>query len=165
MNKQVKTLAEFIDERHGDLGLRLEAKALVQKHCHDHAVTGFEAERKVLEKLGLQLQDPEAGCCGMAGSFGFEKGERYDVSVKCGERKLFPEIEKLPKDALILADGFSCREQILQGTGRTALHLAEALKLALDSHGGTPYVHFAEPEKDASRPRSPERRTPGVGGA
>ena len=163
LSQQVKLLAEFIDERHGDLGLKLEGKALVQKHCHQHAVIGFDAEMKVLQKLGLQVQSPETGCCGMAGSFGFEKGERYEVSIKCGERKLFPEIEQLADDALILADGFSCREQILQGTGRTALHLAEALKLALDK-GGPPYVHFEEPQKKASRAASPERRPPHVGG-
>jgi hypothetical protein len=71
----------------------------------------------------------DSGCCGMAGSFGFER-THYDVSIKVGERVLLPEVRQAPKDTLIVADGFSCREQIAQCTNRRALHLADVLELA-----------------------------------
>ncbi|HEY6321553.1 MAG TPA: hypothetical protein VJA16_08365, partial [Thermoanaerobaculia bacterium] len=73
----------------------------------------------------------DAGCCGMAGAFGFERGERYEVSVRCAERALLPAVREAAADTLIIADGFSCREQIAQGAGRSALHLAQVLQLAL----------------------------------
>jgi hypothetical protein len=68
----------------------------------------------------------------MAGAFGFEKGEHYDVSIACGERVLLPQVRAASADTLIIADGFSCREQIAQTTGRHAIHIAEVLKMALD---------------------------------
>jgi hypothetical protein len=68
----------------------------------------------------------------MAGAFGFEKGEHYEVSIACGERVLLPAVRRAPPDTLIVATGFSCREQIAQTTDRRALHVADVLKLALD---------------------------------
>jgi FAD/FMN-containing dehydrogenase/Fe-S oxidoreductase len=111
-------------------------KALVQAHCHHHAVAKLNAEKAVLGKLGLDFELLDAGCCGMAGSFGFEKGERYEVSVRCGERALLPAVRQAAADTLIVADGFSCREQIAQGTARRGLHLAQVLQLALREAGG-----------------------------
>lgn len=73
----------------------------------------------------------DAGCCGMAGSFGYEKGMHYKVSVKAAELKLLPAVRNAAKHTLIIADGFSCREQIQQLTGRKGLHLAEVLQMAL----------------------------------
>lgn len=84
----------------------------------------------VLKKMGLDYQIPESGCCGMAGAFGFERSH-YDISMKCGERVLLPAVRSLEKEALIIADGFSCHEQIVQTTGREAFHLAEVLQQAL----------------------------------
>jgi len=78
----------------------------------------------------VQFQSPAPGCCGMAGSFGFEH-DKYEVSAAIGELELLPAVRNAPPDWLIIADGFSCREQIAQGTGRHALHLAEVLQLAL----------------------------------
>ena len=78
--------------------------------------------------MALQNEVLASGCCGMAGSFGYEKGERYRVSVAVGERKLLPAVREAAEDTLVLADGFSCKEQIEQQTGRGALHLAEALR-------------------------------------
>jgi len=75
---------------------------------------------------------PAPGCCGMAGAFGFEK-EKYDVSIAIGELELLPAVRRASKDSLIIADGFSCREQIEQSTGRRALHLAEIIQEALRS--------------------------------
>src|SRR5438552_2792825 len=70
----------------------------------------------------------------MAGAFGYEKGEHYDVSIACGERVLLPKVRAAPDEALIVTDGFSCREQIQQETDREALHLAEVIRLAM--YGG-----------------------------
>ena len=88
------------------------------------------AEESLLRRLGVDFQAPAPGCCGMAGSFGFEH-DKYDVSAAIGELELLPAVRQAPPDWLIIADGFSCREQIAQGTGRHALHLAEVLQMAL----------------------------------
>src|SRR6266568_3303109 len=82
--------------------------------------------------MGLEVARPDSGCCGMAGSFGFGRGEHYRVSIAAGERGILPAVRAAPEDALVLADGFSCREQIAQGTDRHGLHLAEVMKLARD---------------------------------
>jgi Fe-S oxidoreductase len=133
---QTFMLSEFLDRQlEGYRPPRLAAKALVQTHCHHHAVMGFEAERSLLGKMGLDFVIPDSGCCGMAGSFGFE-ASHYDVSVRCGERVLLPEVRRADPSTLIVADGFSCREQILQGTGRKALHLAQVLQKALHQTRG-----------------------------
>src|SRR5262249_36803163 len=99
-------------------------------HCHHKALMRMDAERSVLDKLGLDVQMLDAGCCGMAGAFGFEK-EHYDVAMHVGERVLLPAVRTAPQGTLIVADGFSCREQIAQSTDRRALHLAEVLRMAL----------------------------------
>lgn len=104
--------------------------ALVQMHCHQHAGLGFGPDRELMARAGIAAEVPDSGCCGLAGNFGFEKGH-YEVSKACGERVILPAVRSTPSESLVLADGFSCRTQIEQGTGRHALHLAEALRLAL----------------------------------
>src|SRR5207237_9992163 len=99
-------------------------KALVHGHCHQKAVMGMDADQKLMDTLGLEYEVLDAGCCGMAGSFGFEKGDKYDVSVKAGERVLLPKVREASPETLIIADGFSCRTQIEQATERKAMHLA-----------------------------------------
>lgn len=89
----------------------------------------MDDEAAVLEKMGLDFRVLDSGCCGMAGAFGFER-EHYDISIRCGERVLLPAVREAPEDTLIIADGFSCREQIAQTTNRRGLHLAEVLWLA-----------------------------------
>jgi len=84
----------------------------------------------VLDRLGIDATVLDEGCCGMAGSFGFE-AEHYDVSVAVGEQGLLPAVRAAAADTLIVADGFSCREQITQCTTRRAIHLAEAIRMAL----------------------------------
>jgi FAD/FMN-containing dehydrogenase/Fe-S oxidoreductase len=106
-------------------------KALVQAHCHHHAVMKLDAERQVLARLGLDVELLAAGCCGMAGAFGFTRGEPYEVSTRLAERALLPAVRAAAPETLIVADGFSCREQIAQGSGRRALHLAQLLQMAL----------------------------------
>ena len=79
----------------------------------------------------MHYEMPDSGCCGMAGAFGFEE-RHYDVSMKCGERVLLPKIREASKNTLIIADGFSCREQIKSATERRGIHLAQVIKMALD---------------------------------
>jgi Fe-S oxidoreductase len=87
----------------------------------------------LLRKAGANLQVLDSGCCGMAGPFGFEK-DKFSVSQAIGERILLPAVRKASDDTLIVTDGFSCREQIFQATGKRALHLAEVL-CPVPSHG------------------------------
>jgi FAD/FMN-containing dehydrogenase/Fe-S oxidoreductase len=131
--KQAVHFAQFL-EREGYEPPPLARKALLHGHCHQKATGGIDGEQKLLERMGIEVEAPDAGCCGMAGSFGFEAA-KYDVSMACGERVLLPKVREATPDTLVVADGFSCRTQIEQGdTGRTALHLAQVLKLAHD-HG------------------------------
>ncbi|MEZ4293963.1 MAG: FAD-linked oxidase C-terminal domain-containing protein [Polyangiaceae bacterium] len=135
---QVKLLSELLagEEGRGFELPRVVKKAIVQEHCHHKAVMGTEAQGKVMSRLGLDFDVLDAGCCGMAGSFGFERGEHYEVSLKCGERRLLPAVREAAVETLVLADGFSCREQIWQGTGRRALHLAEVIQLGMRGRRG-----------------------------
>jgi FAD/FMN-containing dehydrogenase/Fe-S oxidoreductase len=106
-------------------------RALVQFHCHQRAIFGVETDRRLLSSMTAAVDVPDSGCCGMAGAFGFEKSH-FAVSIAIGERVLLPEVRKAAPETLVVADGFSCREQISQGTGRRALHLAEVLRLAME---------------------------------
>ncbi|NUR84133.1 MAG: FAD-binding oxidoreductase, partial [Nonomuraea sp.] len=124
--EQTVTLAELLDQ-HGVDPPPLDRPVIAQQHCHQHAVIGFEAESRLLRAAGADLRLLDAGCCGMAGDFGFTAGH-YDVSMACAEEGLLPAVREAPEDALILADGFSCRTQIEHArVGRRAVHLAEAL--------------------------------------
>ncbi len=110
---------------------RLTAPTVLHGHCHQKALVGITAEEAALQSIGLSPAQPEPGCCGMAGAFGFERGEHYELSQTIGERALLPAVRAAAPDALLIADGFSCREQIAQSGGRRALHLAEVLEMAL----------------------------------
>jgi Fe-S oxidoreductase len=121
-------LSEFL-ERIDFQPPHLEKRAIVQGHCHHQAIMKMTAEEKVLKRLKLDYTLLDSGCCGMAGGFGFLK-ESYEVSMKAGERVLLPAVRSAG-DALVIADGFSCREQIRQATGHHALHLAEVLRMAI----------------------------------
>lgn len=105
--------------------------AIVQGHCHQKALMGLDCDLKLLKVAGVDFKVLDSGCCGMAGSFGFEPGDHYDVSMKCGERVLLPAVREAGEDTLIVADGFSCKTQIEQATDRRALHLAQVLQLGL----------------------------------
>ncbi len=132
LHQQVFLLSEFLEQKVENYQPpKLARKALVQGHCHHKAVLRMDAEIAILNKLGLDYEIPDAGCCGMAGAFGFEAGDHYEVAVRAGERVLLPAVRQADADTLIIADGFSCREQIAQGTGRRALHLAQVLRMAL----------------------------------
>jgi Fe-S oxidoreductase len=128
--KQTFTLAEFLDERASHYQLpKLQRTALAHGHCHEKAVLNFDCEKELLKKMGMELDCPDTGCCGMAGAFGFEK-KHFDVSLACGERVLLPAVRDASRDTLIVADGFSCREQVRQLSDRVPLHFAEVLKMA-----------------------------------
>ncbi|WP_329395942.1 FAD-binding and (Fe-S)-binding domain-containing protein [Streptomyces melanogenes] len=148
---QVRTFSEQL-VNHAPDGWRpptVSRAATVQTHCHQHAVLKDDADRELMRRTGLDADVLDAGCCGLAGNFGFERGH-YDLSMKIGEQGVLPAVRDTAPGALVLADGFSCRTQIEQGgTGRRALHLAEALALGLD--GPLPADH---PERAADRPVS-----------
>ena len=128
------TLAEFLDRRSAHFVIpKLERKAVVHGHCHQKAVLGMDSEARLLKNMSLDAEVLDDGCCGMAGSFGFEP-HKYDVSMKVFDHELRSQVENAAKDTLVVADGFSCRTQIEQGTDRRALHTAELLKMAMD-HG------------------------------
>jgi FAD/FMN-containing dehydrogenase/Fe-S oxidoreductase len=128
-------LGTFVQKHPDELGPaltgRLSAPAVLHGHCHQKALVGMAEEEATLRAIGLAPAQPEPGCCGMAGAFGFERGEHYELSMKIGERALLPAVRAASDDTLLIADGFSCREQISQSTGRRALHLAEVLELTL----------------------------------
>ena len=100
--------------------------AVVQTHCHQHAVLGFEADEEVMSRAGVNAEVLDAGCCGLAGDFGFERGH-YEVSMACAEHALLPAVRRAEPTTMVLADGFSCRTQIAHGSDREAKHLAEVL--------------------------------------
>jgi Fe-S oxidoreductase len=125
------TLAELVASHEGEWPFkRLNADAVAQVHCHQEAKGSYDPDRAVLERLGVAPDVIGAGCCGLAGNFGFEPGH-WDVSQACAERELYPKVRAAKDDDYVLADGFSCRTQIAQGTGAQALHLAEILHQAL----------------------------------
>ncbi len=131
LSRQTFLLSEFLEKQASHFQWpQLKRKALVHGHCHHKSVMGMGAEEAVLHRMGVDFYAPAAGCCGMAGSFGFE-AHKYDVSLAIGELELLPAVRQALPDTLIIADGFSCREQISQCTGRQAVHLAEAIKMAL----------------------------------
>ncbi|MCI0602913.1 FAD-binding protein [bacterium] len=121
-------LSEFLHSQNVELPT-LNRKAIVHLHCHQRSVAGIKTEEAILKKLGLDFQILDSGCCGMAGSFGFEK-DHYDVSIRCAERVLAPAVREAHEDTLVLTNGFSCREQLLQRTGKRPLHLGEVIKMA-----------------------------------
>ena len=128
LSHQVEYFADFVSRNFERFPKAWQGgKALVQAHCHHHAIIGFRSELDILQRLGIEAERPPQGCCGMAGSFGFA-AETHDVGQAVGERVLLPAVIEAPSDTLILADGFSCREMIEQGTGRETLHIAQLLE-------------------------------------
>jgi Fe-S oxidoreductase len=125
---------EFVTSRMetGDWRLKIEEKPgniLLHGHCHQKSLVGTGPSKKLLGLTGATVTEVDSGCCGMAGSFGYE-AEHYDVSLKMGERRLLPAVREQAADTLVVAAGVSCRAQIAHGTGRRALHPAEVLRNA-----------------------------------
>jgi Fe-S oxidoreductase len=155
--KQAHHFSEFMaTQANGWEPPPLQRSALLHGHCHHKATGGTQPEKQLLEKMGVEVDELDAGCCGMAGGWGYESGH-YDISVACGERVLLPRVRDAPVDTIVVADGFSCRSQIEQGrTGRRALHAAQVLALAR-RHGpnGPPGAY---PEQAAAGHPQPGRR-------
>jgi len=125
LSGQTVFFSEFLEHHAQRAALpRIARRAVVQIHCHHHAIIKPDSEYSLLDRLGLGYEKLRAGCCGMAGSFGFEAG-KYEVSMNAAERVLLPRIRACSPDTLVIADGFSCREQIEQGSGRGTVHIAE----------------------------------------
>jgi FAD/FMN-containing dehydrogenase/Fe-S oxidoreductase len=141
LQDQTYTLSDFLAQKAPNYHVpKLHRKAMLHGHCHQKALDKVYDkqygkmfnEKKVLSEMGVEHREPETGCCGMAGAFGFEsENDHRDIAVKCGERVLLPEVRHAGDDELIIADGFSCREQIEQCTDRRALHLAEVMAMAI----------------------------------
>jgi Fe-S oxidoreductase len=154
LSRQTFLLSEFLETHAKHLPLpHLNRKALLHGHCHHKSLMKMTAEEAVLRRLGIDFHSPAPGCCGMAGSFGFEP-DKYGISIAIGELELLPAVRRAPPDWLIIADGFSCREQIAQGSPRQALHLAEVLQIAL-SATNVP-ESFPYPESSRIRRREAE---------
>jgi Fe-S oxidoreductase len=108
----------------------LDVDAITQVHCHQHAVLGFGADEAALAAAGVRNTTLDSGCCGLAGNFGFERGH-YEVSKAVAEDRMLPAIRAAAPETVVVSDGFSCRTQIAQESGREAVHLAELLRRAL----------------------------------
>jgi FAD/FMN-containing dehydrogenase/Fe-S oxidoreductase len=120
------TLSEWLTSTPGWRPPRLDGiRVVAQPHCHHRAVFGWDADAELLTAAGASVE-AVGGCCGLAGNFGMERGH-YDVSVAVAETALLPAVRAMPRDATILADGFSCRTQLDHLAGRHAVHLAELL--------------------------------------
>jgi FAD/FMN-containing dehydrogenase/Fe-S oxidoreductase len=128
--KQSHMLSEFLGSDDDYRPPRLDRPIQAHFHCHHHAVFNERLSKKFFDKLSREVVMMDAGCCGMAGSFGFE-ANHYEVAMKAGEQEVLPQIRDAPEDRLIVTNGFSCREQIRQATGRAPLHFAELARLAL----------------------------------
>lgn len=129
LSRQSFLFAEFLAKDKNISALKLNQKITVHGHCHQKALVGMTHEKVLLEKLGVDFKIMDSGCCGMAGAFGFEQ-EHYGISMEIGRREF---LSKIPagENRLMIADGFSCREQVLQLTGKRPLHLAEWLRDSL----------------------------------
>ncbi len=133
LSRSVFLLSEFLEQKAPNFALpRLDRRALLHGHCHQKSLMRMTAEESVLRRMGIEYHAPAPGCCGMAGSFGFEH-DRYEISMAIGEHRLLPAVRREPEESLLIADGFSCREQILQATGRRTLHLAEVIYMGVQS--------------------------------
>ena len=127
LRDQTFLLSEFLEYHAPDFcPPRLSRPVLFHGHCHQKALMKMTADESLLRKMGVDLQTVDAGCCGMAGPFGFER-DTFEISQAIGERVLLPAVRRADAGSLILADGFSCQEQIFQATGRRPIHLAELL--------------------------------------
>jgi FAD/FMN-containing dehydrogenase/Fe-S oxidoreductase len=130
---------------------QLRGKAILHGHCHHRATGGIAPEQELLERMGLDVEQLDSGCCGMAGGWGYERGH-YDVSIACGERVLLPKVREAAPETILVADGFSCRSQIEQAsrTERRALHVAQVLALAREHDTVGPYPERAAPPRPSA---------------
>jgi FAD/FMN-containing dehydrogenase/Fe-S oxidoreductase len=137
LHSQVFTLAEFLTKQNYKPP-SMHQDIVIHGHCHQKAIISLNAEKKLFETMGAKAEILDDGCCGMAGSFGFE-APKYDLSMKIYEHQLGPHLRALPEEKLVLADGFSCKTQIEQATGKRPLHLAQVLNSLNHGHRSGDY--------------------------
>jgi Fe-S oxidoreductase len=167
LSRQVHTLGRFLADHADHAPPRLAKRALLHGHCHQSSLEKLDdkrfgallGEKKILADMGVEVETPSDGCCGMAGAFGFEAGEHCDVSLAAAERSILPHVRERSNETIVIADGFSCHEQVKQCTDRHPLHLAQVLQLAL-RHG--PAGPPGRPEDDALAEIAGERTRAGV---
>jgi Fe-S oxidoreductase len=136
LSRQSFLLADFLRTQvPGYKPPRLAQRVMMHGHCHHKAIATMDAEEALVRQMTDEVEMLDSGCCGMAGSFGFE-ANHYDISMQVGDLVLLPAVRKTSANTLIVADGFSCREQIEQGTGRRAVHVAQALQAAIAGRRG-----------------------------
>jgi Fe-S oxidoreductase len=134
--RQTYLLPEFIHAcpepfesllKRGEKSEKSRGRLLLHVHCHQHAIMGAKADIAVLKRLGFDVEHLDSGCCGMAGSFGFER-EHYQISKQIGEQVLIPAVKAAGADVPVVTNGFSCREQIEQLADRKPIHFAQLLR-------------------------------------
>jgi Fe-S oxidoreductase len=153
LSKQTYSFVEFLTDRLDWQPPSLDARVVVQGHCHHRAAEKtMSHDRELLERLGVDYEILDTGCCGMAGSFGYHAGEHYDVSVGVWEHSLEPALAGTPEGTLVVADGFSCRGQIEQLGGREALHVAQVVQRALRESGRTGPEKTDAPRRSRASP-------------
>lgn len=166
MRSNVHHFSEFFRE-HDVEPPRLEGKALLWGHCHHKATGGMDPERELLERMGLEVEEVTGGCCGLAGSWGYEEGH-YDISMAAGEEALLPAVRNADTSTLIVANGFSCTTQMEHGaTERRGLHVAQVMQLArehrrVEDLGARP--EDAAPEGPRPGPRTKAARAGMIAG-
>jgi Fe-S oxidoreductase len=159
LQRATVTLAEYLAGLGEDwMAPTLARTALVHLHCHQRATSDTDCDLAVLERVGVKAQVIDSGCCGLAGSFGYERGERYEVSMAVGEQRLLPAVRAASGHTLLVTDGFSCRSQIEHATERQPLHLAQVIQLALRTGPNGPTL--AAPEHHI--PAEPTPQTTGA---
>ncbi|GBE65878.1 dimethylmenaquinone methyltransferase [Mycobacterium sp. MFM001] len=139
--------AEFFSKFDVEVPRLSGTQALLWGHCHQRATGGVDADQQVLEKMGLEVEPVTGGCCGLAGSWGFEEG-KYDISMDCGEQALLPAIRKNP-GALVVANGFSCQTQISDAGAAKPMHLGQVMA------GAAPARPTPSPRVRAARVAAP----------
>ena len=149
------TLAELLREyTPGWRPPHLDRDAVIQVHCHQHAVMGHDPDMALMRDMGMRPEALDSGCCGLAGNFGFQPGH-LEVSEACAERVLLPRLRESDADTVVMADGFSCRTQVhqLDSGGREGVHLAEVLQAALhdDPATGRPEQAYGDRPAEPSR--------------
>jgi FAD/FMN-containing dehydrogenase/Fe-S oxidoreductase len=132
LSRQTHLFGDFLANHTGWQPPQLGGTAIVHGHCHQKALFGMTGDLALLARLGVDAKLLDAGCCGMAGAFGFDP-RHYELSLKIGELGLLPEVRRAAADTMVVACGYSCREQIAQCTEREGLHLADVARLALSS--------------------------------
>lgn len=148
--------AEFFEEHDIDVP-PLDRDAVVWGHCHHRATGGMGPEMDLLRRMGMEPDEVTGGCCGLAGSWGFEQG-KYDISLECGEQGLLPAVRDADRTTVIVADGFSCKTQIehASGTDRQAMHVSQVMKMARErGRDGTDRVRAPEEPYVLDRPAPP----------